>query len=150
MASHLVRAQSICKDTRIICSSHTQAHTHSLSLSLTHAHTLSLSYTHTRTHTHTHTLSLSYTRARAHTLQVHALLVLGWYNEKKTTDQVEDEIEKRSVLSTTSTRRSLCEAAWCWHPSWWVVSLSSSSGTLSGGGEQFINCIQSNGNAQLQ
>ena len=50
--------------------------------------------THTRTHTHTHT----HPNATQHnTTEIHALLVMGWYNEKKTTDQYAEE--KRRVFS---------------------------------------------------
>ena len=45
---------------------------------------------------HTCTLPLSLTHT--HTLQIHALLVMGWYNEKKTTDQYAEE--KRGVFSS--------------------------------------------------
>ena len=59
--------------------------THLLSLSLMHTHTV------------THSLSLSHTHSHTHTQQIHALLVMGWYNEKKTTDQYAED--KRRVFS---------------------------------------------------
>ena len=64
MAPHLVTAQCAYKDIRICSFLHTHAHTHS-------------------TNTHTLSLSLSLT----HILQIHALLVMGWENEKKEDDR---------------------------------------------------------------
>ena len=58
---------------------------------ITHTNTLSLSLS--CTHTHTQTLSLSL----SHSLWIQALLVMGWYNEKKTTDERAEE--KRRVFS---------------------------------------------------
>ena len=71
VATHLVRAQSAYKDIKI----HSFRHTH------THTHTR----THARTHIHTHA------RTHTHTLQIHALLAMGWYNEKEMTDQYSKE-----------------------------------------------------------
>ena len=71
---------------------YTHTHTHTHSHTHTHLHTHTHTYTHTtHAHTHTHTLSLSLS------LQIHALLVMGWYNEKKMTDQYSEE--KRWVFS---------------------------------------------------
>ena len=57
--------------------------------------TLSVCHTHTHLHTHTHTLSLCHTHTYTHslspshthryTLQIHALQVIGLYNENRTT-----------------------------------------------------------------
>ena len=49
----------------------------------THTHTYTCTHTHTHTHAHTHT----------HTHQTHALLVMGWYKEKKKTDQYAEEMK---------------------------------------------------------
>ena len=46
-------------------------------------------------HMHTHTKQK--TKQKPHTLQIHALLVMNWYNEKKMTDQHAEE--KRWVFS---------------------------------------------------
>ena len=62
MAPHLVTAQCAYKDMDMLISSHTRTYT---------------------LHKYTHTLSLSLT----HTLQIHALLVMGWQNEKKEDDR---------------------------------------------------------------
>ena len=69
MAPHLVRAQSAYKD---------------ILYGYAHFITHTQSKTHKCTHTHT-------------TLQIHALLVMGWYNEKKMT--VCRREEKRWVFS---------------------------------------------------
>ena len=72
MVPHLTRALSTYKDNMLI-SSHTHMHAHAR----THTHTYTpRTHTHTPPHTHIH--------PHTHT---HALLVMGWYNEKKTTDQ---------------------------------------------------------------
>ena len=50
---------------------------------LVRAQSIYKGYAHFVSHTHTH--------AHPHTLQIHLLLVMDWYNEKKTTDQYGEE-----------------------------------------------------------
>ena len=71
--------KSAYKDIRIHSFHRARAHTH------THTHTHTRARARARAHTHTHT----------HTLQIHALLVMHWY--QKTTDQYDKE--KRWVFS---------------------------------------------------
>ena len=62
----------------------------------THAHIHTYTYTHTHAHTHTHTHARTHVRTHAHThththiLQINALLVTGWSNEKKENDRTEN------------------------------------------------------------
>ena len=66
---------------------HFISHTHARARTHTHTH-IHPTHTHTYTHTHTHIHPPTHT---------HALLVMGWYNEKKTTDQYAEG--KRWVFS---------------------------------------------------
>ena len=82
MVLHLVRAWSTYKDKDVLTSSHT--HTHAR--------------THARTHAHTHT--------HTHRVQIHALLVMGWYNERKENDRSVYAEEKRRVFNFDLKRES--------------------------------------------
>ena len=96
MALELANARALTRtvtkaqtDTKQIDRTHRRRHTDS------HSHTLTHARTHSRTHTHTHT--------HTHTLQIHALLVTAWYNEKKTTDQyAEDQQDRQTEITETS------------------------------------------------
>ena len=88
MAPHLARAQSAYKDIRIRSSYHHHHH---------HTHTHRHTQTHTDTHTHTH--SHTHTHTHTHRLQIHALLVTGWYNVKKENDRSVCRREEMGVFS---------------------------------------------------
>ena len=65
----------------------------SLDGALTKTRICSLHHTHTHAHTHTHT------HTHTHAVQIHALLVMGWYNERKENDRSVYAEEKRRVFN---------------------------------------------------
>ena len=71
MAPILVRAQSAYRDIRVHSFHHTHARTHA--------------------RTHTHARAQAHTHTHAYTIQIHTLLVMDWYKEKKTTDQYAED-----------------------------------------------------------